>query len=125
MRMQTIGSCGVRLFSAGLALLLLAAGSLPAAEEAPNAKYGQKIGHVTFKDAAGKTLSLGEIGTEKKALVVVFLSFDCPVSSSYAQTLADMAKTYADRVVFLGVCNDDADAAGVARKARDYQLSLP
>ena len=100
-RMQTIGSNCTRLIVVGLAALLLAGGSLQAADGPPNARYGRKIEHVTFKNAAGKSVPLEELSRGKQAVVVVFLSFDCPVSSSYSQTLADMARAYADRVVFI------------------------
>src|SRR5436309_1266929 len=57
-------SC-MRRIVASLAALLLAGGSLRAADGPPNAKYGQKIDHVTFKDAAGKSASLPELARDK------------------------------------------------------------
>src|SRR5437763_10321208 len=78
----------------------------------PPAKLGKKIDNLTFKDAAGKSWSLHDL-KDKKAVVVVFLSFDCPVSKSYSQTLSHLAKTYAPKgVAVVGLTtNDDEDAA--------------
>ena len=48
------------------------------------------------------------------ATVVVFLSFECPVSNSYASTLTDLAKSHTDRGVrVIGVCPTDEPAGAV------------
>src|SRR5262249_23445497 len=64
---------------------------------------------------------------DKKAVVAVFLSFECPVSTGYSQLLAGLARTYGERgVAFVGfVPNTDEDAAGVARQAREFRLPFP
>jgi peroxiredoxin/mono/diheme cytochrome c family protein len=104
----------------------LLAGSALADTPAPNAKINKKIDNVAFKDAAGKTVSLYDVH-DKKALVVVFLSFECPVSTSYSEPLADLAKTYAERgVAFLAVSAlEEEDAATVARHAQEFKLPFP
>ena len=58
------------------------------------------------------------------AVVVVFVSFDCPVSTSYSPVLAQMAKEYESKgVAFLAVnSSDDGDAAHLAKLAADYKL---
>src|SRR5262245_14823009 len=95
------------------------------ADPAPGAKLNKKIDNVVFKDAAGKALALHDL-EGKKAIVVVFLSFDCPVSNSYAQPLADLAKGYAERgVAVLGVCPGDEDAAVVAKQVQEFKLPFP
>jgi peroxiredoxin len=97
-----------------------------AADQSPASKLGQKIDNLIFKDAAGKPMTLYDF-KDKKAIVVVFLSFECPISTSYSPVLADMAKTFAERgVAFLGICSqEDEDAAQIARHARDFQLPFP
>src|SRR5262252_1290119 len=67
----------------------------------------------------GKTISLYDL-KDKKAIVIVFLSFECPVSASYSQPLANMATEYGKHgVAFLGVTtNDEESAAQVAKLAR-------
>ena len=96
-------SNGLRLFvSFSLAALLIA----PArADDPPSAaRLGKKIDNITLHDAAGKPHSLYDL-KDKKAIVIVFLSFDCPVSNGYAQPLAELAKNYGERgVAFVGVC---------------------
>src|SRR4051812_4515086 len=65
-------------------------------------KLNQKI-TFTLDDAAGKSWSLASL-VDKKAVVVVFLSFDCPVSNSYAPTLIELHKAYADKgVAFVAI----------------------
>src|SRR5262249_15133755 len=104
----------------------LLAGSAPADTPAPNAKINKKIDNVAFTDAAGTTVSLYDV-RDRKAVVVVFLSFECPVSTSYSEPLADLAKTYAERgVSFLAVsAQEEEDAAAVARHAREFKLPFP
>jgi peroxiredoxin/cytochrome c553 len=89
-------------------------------------KLNKKIDNITLKNAAGKPWSLYDL-KDKKAIVVVFLSFDCPVSTSYAPALAELAKTYRDKqVAFLAVnSSDDGDAAHIAKQAAEYKLSFP
>jgi peroxiredoxin len=89
-------------------------------------KLNKKIDNITLHDVNGKARSLYDL-QNKKAIVVVFLSFDCPVSTSYSSVLAEMAKTYRDKqVAFVGVnSSDDGDAAGIAKQAADYKLPFP
>src|SRR5262245_45610614 len=90
------------------------------------ANLGKKIANLSFTDAAGKSVSLYDV-KDKKAVVVVFLSFECPVSSSYAQPLADMANEYGKHgIAFLGLTtNADESDADVAKHAKDYKLPFP
>src|SRR5262249_26530028 len=87
---------------------------------------GKKIENFTVKDAEGKAWSLYDL-KDKRAVVLVFLSFECPVSTSYSQLPADLAKTTADRgVAFVGLgSNPDDDANQLTRLARDYRIPFP
>jgi len=89
-------------------------------------KINKKIDNVTLHDAAGKARSLYDL-KDKKAIVVVFLSFDCPVSAGYSSILAELAKTYRDKQVSFVAVNssDDGDAAQIARQAAEYKLPFP
>ncbi len=109
-----------------LVLGLLASVPASAAPKPSTDKLGKKIDNVTFPAASGKPLALYDF-KGKKAVVVVFLSFDCPVSTSYSQALATLSQTYQDKgVAFLGVTtNEDEDAAQVAKQAREYRLPFP
>jgi hypothetical protein len=80
---------------------------------------------LTFHAAGEKPCAWGDL-TGKAATVVVFLSFDCPMSNSYAQPLSELAKQYDGRgVKFVGVCPCDDSAAQVSAKAKEFQLSFP
>jgi hypothetical protein len=107
-------------------LLTLAASQARADDPPAGAKLGTKIANVTFKDGAGKAASLYDL-KDKKAVVVVFLSFECPVSTNYSPILAQMAKTYADKgVAFVGVCCTEGEtAASVAKHAEEFKLGFP
>src|SRR5581483_10213401 len=64
---------------------------------------------------------------DRKAIVLVFLSFECPVSNSYAGPLADMVKEYGKHgVTFWGLTvGDDDTPAQLAQLARDFNLNFP
>ncbi len=102
----------------------LTRGESPASETA--AKLGRKIGNVTFTQADGKKTSLHDL-KDKEAVVVVFLSFECPNCTGYAPVLAEMAKKYGDRkVAFLGVCcGEDETPETVAKHAEEFKLGFP
>ncbi len=96
-----------------------------AGDSPSTARLGKKIANVTLTDAAGKPFSLYDLA-DRKAVVILFLSFDCPVSAGYSQPLAALAETYQKRgVAFVGVCPSDDDAATVARSAREHQIPFP
>src|ERR1700675_752697 len=61
--------------------------------EPSRAKLGEKMPNLTFKDEKGKSYRLYEL-ENKKAIALVFLSFECPVSKSYSQPLSEIAKEY-------------------------------
>jgi peroxiredoxin len=96
------------------------------ADGAPAANLGKKIANFTLADARGKALSLYDL-KDKKAIVLVFLSFECPVSTSYCQPLADMAGEFGKYgVAFVGLApNAEETAAQLAKQARDYNLPFP
>jgi peroxiredoxin len=92
----------------------------------PNANVGKKIANITFKDTAGKSVALHGL-KDKKAVVIVFLSFECPVSNSYTQPLSDLARQYAKYDVdFIGLTtNQDETRGQVVKQAKDYDLPFP
>jgi peroxiredoxin len=116
-----------------LSLALLAAcaglelaGPLRADPPAAQRNIGKKIPDLTFTDAAGKTLSLYSL-KDQKAIILVFLSFECPVSNSYCQPLADVYKDYHKAgVTVIGLtAAQDQTRAEVAKQARSYDLPFP
>jgi peroxiredoxin len=114
------------------AAALTAAGQQPPSAggsktEMPNkALVGQKIANISFTGADGKTFALHDF-KGKKAVVLVFLSFDCPVSTSYSQPLADIAGEYQKQgCAFVGLTtNQDETAAEVAKHAKEFNVAFP
>jgi peroxiredoxin len=108
--------------------LALGAGLLAGTAQTPpsNDKINKKIDNFTLQDASGKPIALYDL-QDKKAVVVLFLSFDCPVSNSYAATLAELAKSYQPRgVAFLAVnSSDEGDAAHLAKQAAEFKIPFP
>jgi peroxiredoxin len=96
------------------------------ARDNPVVKTGEAVADFTLKDADGQPWSLRGL-KDPSAIVVVFLSFDCPVSTDYCTPLADLHKAYASKgVAFVGVCpRDEGDAATIAKKAKEYRLPFP
>ncbi len=92
----------------------------------PTVKIGEVVADFTLTDAAGKAWSLRGL-KEPRAVVVVFLSFDCPVSCDYSQPLADLHAAFSAKgVAFVGICpRDEGDAATIAKKAKEYHLPFP
>ena len=106
-----------------LALLTLAVFVRPAQpEDKPvNDKINTRIANFTLQDLNGKPVSLHDL-KPPKAVVVVFLSFDCPVSNSYAQPLAELQRTYAAKgITFLGVAVAE-DKAALAKQVKEFAI---
>jgi peroxiredoxin len=105
---------------------LLLTPAVQAQREPSSAYLGKKIANLSFQDDAGKTHSLYDL-KNKKAIVLVFYSFECPVSTSYAQPLAELCKEMENHgVAFMGLTiNDDDTPAQVAKQAKHYNLNFP
>jgi peroxiredoxin len=107
------------------AILVALTLSLSARADPPTGRsnVGKKIANLTFIDAAGKKLVLHDLKGQK-AIVIVFLSFDCPISTSYSQPLTDIHNQlhkYGVTVIGL-VPSQDMTPAEVAKKTREYKL---
>ena len=88
-------------------------------------RLNKEIENVKFAAVDGKTPALRDFAGEK-GTVVVFLSFDCPVSNSYAGALAELHKTYAARgVKFLALVPTDDSAERIAKKSTEFKLPFP
>lgn len=111
---------------AALAVVLSCVRSARADDPPSRARVGEKIANIALKNEAGKEYRLYDL-KDRKAIVLVFLSFECPVSNSYAQPLADMAAEYGKHGVTLWglTTNEDETRAQVAKHARDYKLPFP
>jgi peroxiredoxin len=114
-----------RLLCATAAVLVVVACRLDADPAPATDRLNKKIDNFTLTAADGKHAGLHDL-KDRKAVVVVFLSFDCPVSNHYATTLAEMHASYSGKgVSFLGVVAGDDTAADVAKKAAAFKLPFP
>ncbi len=110
-----------------LSAIALTLFALSADAEAPGVdRLNKKINDFSLPAAAGKDFSLASL-KEKKAVVAVFLSFDCPVSTAYSPTLAKLHEKYAAKgVAFIGIASsDDLTPAQLAKQAEEYKLPFP
>lgn len=108
-----------------VALGILPARILGADSGASTDQLGKKIDNLIWQDAAGKKTALYDL-KDQKAIVLVFLSFECPMSTDYCPKLADLAKAYRERgVAFVGLCINDENTAQVAKFAKDFALPFP
>jgi peroxiredoxin/mono/diheme cytochrome c family protein len=113
-------------FAPLLGLLTAALMTCPArADEPSRARLGEKVPNLAFRDAAGKEHRLYDL-KDQQAIVIVFLSFECPVSNSYAEPLADMVKEYSKHdVTFWGLTVGDETPEQIARAAGEFNLNFP
>src|SRR6266849_5854340 len=107
--MPTLTTVSFRRWPALLAVGPLAASlSLAANQSVRSAagvpvKIGAPVGPVTFRDVTGRSYSLADL-RHRKAVVLIFLSTECPVSNSYGPRLQEIDKEYSPRgVAFFGV----------------------
>lgn len=93
-----------------------------AADPAPSTdRLNKTIDNVKLPDSGALKDRAGKIAT-----VVVFLSFDCPVSNSYAAALADLHKAYSAKgVSFLAFVPTDDEPAKVAKRAAEFKYPFP
>ena len=115
----------MRLIRVWLALLSACAALTAArADDPPTDKLNKRIDLPTLSDAAGKPVSLAP-AAGVKATVVVFLSFDCPVSNGYAAPLTELANAYAPKGVRVyGVVAEEPSAA-LAKQIAEFKLGFP
>jgi peroxiredoxin len=109
-------------------LLPLAAVLSLAAEPASPAppEPGAKVANFAAKAVDGKVRSLSDYHG-KKAVVVVIVGTECPISNLYVVTLAEMHQKYSDKgVQILAVNSNDHDTFDeVAAHAKERKLPFP
>ncbi len=89
--------------------------------------FGRRVGDFVLKDAAsGRMVGFGDF-RDRRAVVLVFLGMECPISNMMLPRLNAMAEAYRDRgVAFLGVnSNAQETAAQVAEHTRIHGLCFP
>jgi peroxiredoxin len=83
------------------------------------------VANFTLTDTAGKPWPMHD--QNAKAIVVVFLACDCPMSNGYLPALADLAAKSADKgVLVVGIHADPDETAEQVRKhAAEFKLGFP
>jgi thiol-disulfide isomerase/thioredoxin len=118
MRRFAIAAAGLLLLPA---LLLFSFGR---ADE-KSAPTPRKIDTFTLNDVDGKEWSLGAL-KEKKAIVVVFIGLECPISNAYAPVLTELEKKYAKDVQFVAINSNALDTpAKIKGHAKEHKIEFP
>jgi peroxiredoxin len=75
----------------------------------------------------GKSFSLSSEAKSHKAVVVMFISTQCPYSNAYNDRMRDMASAYASKgVLFVGInSNKNEDAATASSHAKAHGHAFP
>jgi len=106
-----------------LVAALLVVPTLGASEKPSTERLGQKI-TLTLTTLEGKKITLADL--KEQAVVLVFLSFDCPVSNDYVTRLNELAVDYGPKkVAFLAVLPTSEDSAELARQVKEFKLAFP
>jgi peroxiredoxin len=87
---------------------------------------GAKVTDFTLDGVDGRRHSLGDY-KNKKAVVIVFVGNECPISKVYMVTLAEMHQKYSGKgVAFLAINSNDQDTfADVVAHAKERPVPFP
>jgi peroxiredoxin len=87
---------------------------------------GARVADFTLKDVHRRPRSLDDY-KDKKAVVVVFLDTECPLSNLYVPTLLEMHKQYAEKgVQFVAVNSSNQDSfISVSAHAQERDIPFP
>lgn len=82
---------------------------------------------VALRDLTGKAWSLSAVSATHKAVVLVFVSSECPMVSYYLPVVADLAKHYRPRQVgfFLVCSNPDESTESLKELLAEAKVQLP
>lgn len=106
-------------------LFALAAFAIAGHAVAADKGVGEKVGPVKFTSLDGKAATVESV-RGKAATVVVFVSFECPVSNYYIAGLTDFAKAHAEKgVAVIAVVPSVEPADAVRKAAADAKLAVP
>lgn len=113
----------LKLLTALAALVVFAADSFADSSLVVD-KLGKKIETLPLTNLDGKAAPVSVV-KDQKAVVVVFLSFDCPVSNSYAVGLTELARQYESKgVSFLAVSTSE-DLKEVKKQVAEFKIPFP
>jgi peroxiredoxin len=103
----------------------IAVGNVSFAFTSEKPEAGRPVPAVALTALDGKPTDLAAV-RGKAATVLMFVSFDCPVSTSYSATLNELGKTYGPKgVAVAAVCPTDDPREQVAKAAAPFKLTVP
>lgn len=104
-----------------LALLLTVSSALNI-----NAGNGDKVENFVLKDYNGTEHSLSDY-KDSKAIVLLFVATQCPVSNAYNSRMAALHEKYSEKeIAFIGInSNKQEDAEEVKNHAEENGLNFP
>jgi peroxiredoxin len=107
-------------------LALVAAGLAAALPAAGAVAIGEKLQPFKLNDATGKTVDLGSL-QGRKAVVLMFIATQCPVSNAYNERMAALAREYgAQGVAFVGInSNRQESVEEIAGHAAQHGFGFP
>ena len=113
----------MRLARLALVTLGLAAAARPAVGAVA---IGEKLQPFKLNDATGKTVDLGSL-QGKKAVVLMFIATQCPVSNAYNERMARLSREYAAKgVAFVGInSNRQESVEEIAGHAAQHGFGFP
>lgn len=89
-------------------------------------KVPDKVDNFTLKDYNGKSHSLADY-KKSKAIVLIFVSTECPISNAYNSRMAEIHSAYKDKdVMFLGInSNKQENVKDIKSHAGKNKLAFP
>ena len=89
-------------------------------------KMDKEVPNFTLKDAMDKEHSLKDVSHNKKAIVVMFISTQCPVSNNYNERIVALHNDYKDQgVQFIGINsnkNESVKEIAEHNKANEFRF---
>ncbi|NUM70368.1 MAG: thioredoxin family protein [Ignavibacteriaceae bacterium] len=85
----------------------------------------KKVENFSLPDINGKTHSLSEY-SGSKAIVLMFISTECPVSNAYNDRMVQLTKDYKDKgITFIGINSNKAESvADIKQHAADHKFDF-
>lgn len=110
----------------GLAVVALLPLLAHGAEDEPSTvRLGRKIDNFSIPGVPGKKLALYDL-KDSNAVVLLFLSFDCPVSNSFRPTMIKLHEQYSKKgVAFVGICTSETEPAQLAKLIKEHHIPFP
>jgi peroxiredoxin len=115
------------ILSLDLVVIILLAGLLfPYNLSAKSSPDPSKVDNFSLKDYNGKSHSLNDY-KNSKAIVLIFISTQCPVSNGYNERMAALQKKYSSKnITFLGInANKEEKAGDIKAHAEKNKFEFP